>query len=182
MPGAVAAAARDEHIGLDVARRQLEDHGFAIAHVSAGSTPTMRHYHRSGITEFRPGTYVFGDRQQLALKAVEPDDIALTVVATVIARSDDSAVTDAGGKALGRDGRVWLDGFGEVRGARGAVVDVLYDHHSVLRKADGYAVGARVEIIPNNANSAANLHGSVWSIDNDAAVFARCLPAAAKYR
>ena len=69
-PGRSREAAEQERTALSEAAAALARAGFEPRHVSAGSTPTMP-YARSGVaTEYRPGTYVFGDRQQLTLGAV----------------------------------------------------------------------------------------------------------------
>src|SRR5947209_2757498 len=55
----------------------LRDDGFAVLELSAGSTPTAPHVARvPGITEIRPGTYVFSDRDQVALGWGPLDDCA----------------------------------------------------------------------------------------------------------
>jgi len=107
---------------------------------------------------------VFGDRQQLTLGAVKRTQLSLTVVATVIATHGARVVLDAGGKALGRDGPRWLEGFGQLADGSEALIGRLYDHHSVIERYSGepLAVGDRVAIVPNNANSTMALLQSVW--------------------
>jgi D-serine deaminase-like pyridoxal phosphate-dependent protein len=122
-------------------------------------------YARAGIaTEYRPGTYVFGDRQQLALGAMVKKQLALTVVGTVVATHDQRLVLDAGGKSLGRDAPRWLDGYGLLADESQAAVSRLYDHHSVVEpySSQGVDVGDRLSIIPNNANSVMALLESAW--------------------
>jgi D-serine deaminase-like pyridoxal phosphate-dependent protein len=116
----------------------------------------------------RPGTYVFGDRQQLTLGSASASTIGLSVIATVIARRSDRIVTDAGGRALGRDHRSWLAGYGQLADAPTSVVTAVFDHHSVieLREFDAHT-GDRVRIIPNNANSVVALHRSLVCSDGD---------------
>jgi D-serine deaminase-like pyridoxal phosphate-dependent protein len=163
-PGRSREAAEQERTALSEAAATLARAGFEPRHVSAGSTPTMP-YARSGVaTEYRPGTYVFGDRQQLTLGAVDRAQLSLTVVATVIAVQGERVVLDAGGKALGRDGPPWLDGFGELADGSEALIGRLYDHHSVIESYRGepLGVGDRVAIVPNNANSTMVLLRSAW--------------------
>ena len=73
--------------------------------VSGGSTPTLWHTHElDGVTEFRPGTYVYNDRTTAAIGACSWDDCALTVLATVVSTAvPGQAVIDAGSKSLGRE-------------------------------------------------------------------------------
>ena len=122
-------------------------------------------YARSGVaTEYRPGTYVFGDRQQLTLGSVSSNQLSLTVVATVIAVHGERVVVDAGGKALGRDAPRWLEGYGLLANGSETLIDRLYDHHSVIDSYRGnrLRVGDRVAVVPNNANSTMALLRSVW--------------------
>jgi D-serine deaminase-like pyridoxal phosphate-dependent protein len=164
IPGKSREASEQERTALGDAAAALARAGFEPRHVSAGSTPTMPHA-RSGVaTEYRPGTYVFGDRQQLRLGAVERSQLSLSVAATVIAVHGDRVVLDAGGKALGRDAPRWLPGFGQLAGGSEALIAQLHDHHSVIESYRGepLGVGDRVAILPNNANSAMALLESAW--------------------
>jgi D-serine deaminase-like pyridoxal phosphate-dependent protein len=163
-PGRSREAAEQERTALSQAAATLTRAGFEPRHISAGSTPTMP-YARSGVaTEYRPGTYVFGDRQQLTLGAVGRAQLSLTVVATVIAVHGERVLLDAGGKALGRDGPRWLEGFGQLADGSEALIGRLYDHHSVIESYRGEPldVGDRVAIVPNNVNSTMVLLRSAW--------------------
>lgn len=60
-PGNQAQAAASERSLLDAAAADLARHGFEVEHISAGSSPTMPYFGGGPETEFRPGTYVFGD-------------------------------------------------------------------------------------------------------------------------
>ena len=96
--------------------------------VSGGSTPTLWRTHElSGVTEFRPGTYVYNDRTTAAIGACDWDDCALTVLATVVSTAvPGQAVIDAGTKSLGREpmrGTDTADGFGCVLGHPDVVVE-----------------------------------------------------------
>ncbi len=163
-PGRSREAAQQERAALDEAATTLTRAGFETRHISAGSTPTMPYAQAGVATEYRPGTYIFGDRQQLALGAARRAQLSLTIVATVIAVHGERVVLDAGGKALGRDAPRWLEGYGELAGDSRAVVERLYDHHSVIDPYPGttVAVGERVAIVPNNANSAMMVLRSAW--------------------
>jgi D-serine deaminase-like pyridoxal phosphate-dependent protein len=169
VPDQAREAAEQELAALDSAAIALRRAGFAPRHISAGSTPTMP-FARAGLpTEYRPGTYVFGDRRLVALGATAPAQLSLTVVATVVALHGNRVVLDAGGKALGRDSLPWLPGFGELAGP-GTVITRLYDHHSVIEAYDGapLSVGDRVRIVPNNSNSAMSLLRSAWLAEDRA--------------
>lgn len=163
-PGRSRGAAEQERAALSEAAAALAQAGFEPRHLSAGATPTMPYAQPGVATEYRPGTYVFGDRQQLALGALDRAKLALTVVATVIAVHGERVVLDAGGKALGRDAPRWLEGFGHLADDSEALIGRLYDHHSVIERYRGQSlgVGDRVAIVPNNANSTMALVGSAW--------------------
>ena len=166
--GKSQTASQQEQSGLAVAAAELARAGFELEHVSAGSTPTIGYAGGGVITEYRPGTYVFGDRQQLTLGAVQREQLALTVVATVVSVHGDRVVLDAGGKALGRDAPPWLTGFGELADSPGSVITRLNDHHAMIDPHAGPppAVGDRVSIVPNNANSVMALLRSAWLSDD----------------
>jgi D-serine deaminase-like pyridoxal phosphate-dependent protein len=178
-PGQSQEAAEEERRVLSEAASTLTRAGFEPRHLSAGSTPTMP-YARSGVaTEYRPGTYVFGDRQQLTLGSVKSDQLSLTVVATVIAVHGERIVLDAGGKALGRDAPRWLEGYGLLTNGSEMLIDRLYDHHSVIEsyRGDRLQVGDRVAVVPNNANSAMALLRSAWvTEDGETAIELRPVP------
>ena len=75
--------------------------------VSAGSSPTARHAENfAGVTEIRAGVYMFGDLFQAEIETHGADDIAVTVLTSVIGRRLESPgriLVDAGGLALSKD-------------------------------------------------------------------------------
>jgi len=131
-------------------RQRLFDAG------SAGAVP--------GVTEFRPGNYVFYDRMQAALGAAQLEDCALTVLARVISRPDPGRlVIDAGSKTFALDrgahGTDALAGFGQAP-AQGLVLERLSEEHGMLSPgADARSVelGDRLRFVPNHACTVANL-------------------------
>ncbi len=130
---------------------------------SVGSTPTasfMDLAARAGATEARPGTYIFNDRTEMRLGACGLEDVALTILATVVSRpAADRAVIDAGSKTLTSDSFLAGTGFGEVRGEPGLRLVRLSEEHGVMEvPADcDLRVGDRVEIIPNHVCPCVNL-------------------------
>ncbi len=157
-PDAPSAAAVDEGAALTAAAGHLRRAGFEVEVVSAGSTPTTGAQRPGAVTEERPGTYVFGDRQQRALGGCAAEDLALTVAATVVSVRHGRFVVDAGSKALASDRPPWLAGHGSVPQLEGALVTTLSEHHGTV---DGAAalpeVGDVVHIVPNHACTAVNL-------------------------
>ena len=78
--------------------------GIALDELSVGATPTLRFSAgQPGLTELRPGNYVYFDRTQLALESASLDDCALTVLATVVTKHEGRIILDAGSKTLTND-------------------------------------------------------------------------------
>ncbi len=158
-PGAGAGAAADEDAALWSAAQQLTGAGFDVREVSAGSTPTAA-FAGSHITEERPGTYVFNDRQQLVLGSCQAEEMAVTIAATVVSTTvRGQAVIDAGSKALASDRPGWLTGHGSVPDLGGAVVVSLSENHGLvdLGGHPAPAVGTVVTVIPNHICTVVNL-------------------------
>jgi len=151
----------------------LRARGVPVDTISVGSTPTARSAARvAGVTEIRPGTYVYYDATQVALGVAEPEDCAQTVLATVVGRpAPDRVVVDAGTKALPPEnpsGRV--SGFGRVVGHPDLVLERLFEEHGVLRASTGrndLPVGHRVRLVPNHACTTTNLHARLYLVDGD---------------
>ena len=160
-PDRVADAAADEELTLDAAVRRLREAGFDAPVVSAGSTPTAVASSAGSITEERPGTYIFGDRQQANLGGSDPASLALAVAATVVSTSvEGRCVLDSGAKALAKDKPGWLAGHGVVPQLPGAVIQSVYDHHAVLDLPPHLPrprVGDVVAVVPNHACPVVNL-------------------------
>jgi D-serine deaminase-like pyridoxal phosphate-dependent protein len=163
--------AEEERVAVTRAADRLRDAGMEVPVVSVGSTPTALHASSlSGVTEMRPGVYTLFDLAQVALGSCTVDDIAVSVLATVIGhnRRADRMLIDAGALALSKDvsgnkGGQKV-GYGLVCPATGGrpadgliVADVHQEHGMVAYEgpADGverrYPVGTRVRVIPNHA-------------------------------
>jgi D-serine deaminase-like pyridoxal phosphate-dependent protein len=151
--------------------RMLRADGHEAPVISVGSTPSARHIAEvPGVTDIRPGTYVFQDYNQIRLGVATEDVCAGTVHATVIARpAPDRAVVDAGTKAVAADRGmvggvtpVQQEGYGCVKGQAGWHFARASEEHGVLLRldmghADDLRVGDRVELIPNHICPAVNL-------------------------
>src|SRR5262249_11340527 len=113
-PEAVAAAGRSEGGTLGEGAAALRADGLEIEEVSGGSTPTaLSSMATAGVTEGRPGSYVYQDASQVSLGSCRLEDCALTVLATVVsAPARDRAVVDAGSKTLSSD-RLWPEAGGQ---------------------------------------------------------------------
>ena len=165
-PARRRALARDQVSRLAEIGARLRAAGLPADIVSCGATPAFRDVvDIEGITEMRPGNYVFYDAMQVALGVVPADRCALSVLATVVSHAaPDRAVVDAGAKALtldrGAHGLELLPGYGQPRGRRGITVAGLSEEHGWLAleasTAGDLAVGTRLEITPNHACTVVN--------------------------
>lgn len=170
-------------VALDAILSDLDRAGIPAETVSGGSTPTAWRSHEiPGVTEIRPGTYVYNDRATVASGFCTRSDCALTVLATVVSTAvPGQAVVDAGTKALGREprggGEDW--GFGELLDRPEVVVRTMSEEHGILelgRTSWRPRVGDRVRIVPNHVcivthlfDRAVGVRGDtvadVWSIE-----------------
>ena len=163
-----ARAARDEGEAVVRVAEQLAGAGLPVEEISVGSTPSARLAMRiPGVTECRPGNYVFHDGSQVALNTCEASDCAMTVLATVVSvPARDRAVLDAGSKTLSTDPlRPRGNGHGLVLGTSSRI-EALSEEHGVLRVAEGdrFCVGQRVRILPNHACVISNLHDRLYGV------------------
>ena len=115
----LAAVADAEAATLGQLAEAARAQGVAVAELSVGATPTARFSaSRPGLTELRPGNYVYFDRTQVGLGAASLDDCALTVISTVVSKpAPDRIILDAGSKTLSTDGArgfTPLPGFGAI--------------------------------------------------------------------
>ena len=163
--------------------------------VSVGSTPTaLSAQSLDGVTELRAGVYVFQDLFQAGLGVCGLDDIALSVLTTVIGhkRSYRRLLVDAGGLALSKDrgtaeqpvdcayGLVARAGDGAV--IPGLRVDACSQEHGVIELPESldfetFPIGSRLRILPNHACMTAAAHERYHVVDGDdrvAAVWPRC--------
>ncbi|MEO5964811.1 MAG: alanine racemase [Candidatus Limnocylindrales bacterium] len=172
-PGSAGAAALDEVTALEAAADALSAAGFEIAVLSAGTTPTRSLSAGGRVTEIRAGTYALGDRQQIALGAVGPGDVAAVVAATVIAAKTARAVLDAGAKALTKDQASFVTGYGAIPAWPGAIIERLNDYHGMVSLAGGGIrprIGDIVAVVPNHVCPVVDLVGSFVAVQPDGRV------------
>ncbi|HEU4514931.1 MAG TPA: alanine racemase [Nocardioidaceae bacterium] len=170
-PDAPPDAAADEGAALGDAAARLTAAGFEVSVVSAGATPTTGAARPEVVTEERPGSYVFYDRQQLSLGACSADDLALTVATTVVSTGHGRFVVDAGSKALASDRPAWLHGHGWVPSLGEAYVTTLSEHHGIVEGASRTpAVGEVVQVVPNHVCTVVNLFDDYVVVRGDTVV------------
>jgi D-serine deaminase-like pyridoxal phosphate-dependent protein len=158
---------------------RLRAAGWAAPVVSVGSTPTALSAQRlDGVTEVRAGVFVFFDLVMAGIGVCEVDDLALSVLATVIGHREDKGwlVTDAGWMALSRDrgtaGQAVDHGYGLVLDVDGAPIPGLWmsdanQEHGIVSARDGaridfarFPLGSRLRVLPNHACATGAQHGA----------------------
>jgi D-serine deaminase-like pyridoxal phosphate-dependent protein len=153
-PDARAAAAADEVRTLGQSADALSAAEIPVEIVSAGSTPTAVDAATGQVNEIRAGTYLLGDRQQVALGSIPTDGIALHVAATVVSTTvPGQVIMDAGAKCLTKDVPPYLDGHGLLPAYPSAVIGRVNDYHGIVRIPEGAsapALGEVVAIVPNH--------------------------------
>lgn len=136
--------------------------GIELPVVSVGSTPAAAYTPTvSGITEMRPGTYVFKDTTAFRYGIYGPDRCAARFYATVASHpGSDRYIVDAGSKTLALDKSYGHPGHGYIVGHPTAIIDRLSEEHGVVIVPEGdpgFAIGETVEIIPNHVCPTVNL-------------------------
>ena len=166
-------------LGDDLARviDALRAAGLRPPVVSGGSTPAAWRMHEvPGVTEVRPGTYVYNDRTTAATDACEWDEIALTVLATVVSTAvPGQAVIDAGTKALGREPMAARagepdPGYGALLDRPEVTVQRMSEEHGILdlsRTQWRPAVGDVVRVVPNHACIVVHLNDTTYGARDD---------------
>ena len=156
----------------EVADRLRAD-GLEIPSVSVGSTAGARSApSAAGVTEARPGTYVYGDENQVAIGTIPPADTAMTVLSRVIStQRGEPVLVDAGIKAMSSDGSIHGDGrIGTVGSEGGGVLAAGHEEHGFLRGSAPVRVGDLIRIRPNHACGLTNMHSHVFAVENGVVV------------
>ena len=167
---ALAAFAERERSAAVAAAAALRAADLPATVVSVGSTPTA-HFacDLSGVTEVRAGVYTFFDLVMAGIGVCSLDDIALSVLTTVIGHQKERGwlVVDAGWMALSRD-RGTADqtvdqGYGLVCDIEGRVIEDLIvksanQEHGIVARRGGerdplpdLPIGTPLRILPNHA-------------------------------
>lgn len=151
------------------AAEELRSKGVRVRTVSVGSTPASRFCGLlEGVTEIRPGTYIFGDLTQVKAGALQVEDCALTVKVTVVSRpAPDRAVIDAGTKVFTSDGEDSPVGTGRgyVLEHPDITVEWFNEEHGILHLPEGcreLSVGDCLHIIPVHCCAVVNMFDEVW--------------------
>ena len=190
--------ARQEAETLADLRARAAASGIALDDISVGATPTLRFSAgQGGVTELRPGNYVYFDRTQVALGAAALDDCALTVLATVVSKHPGRIILDCGSKTLTNDqarGIAAAAGYGAVLAGESDDLDYareiddtltierLSEEHATVRVTGATRLepGDRVRVVPNHSCVVSNLVDVVRLVDGEQVI--DTLPVAARGR
>ena len=181
---AVREVAEAERAAVVAAAEIIRGNGLSCDIVSVGSTPTALHAeHLDGVTEMRPGVFMFSALFQHSIGSGELVDLAVSVLTSVIAWRDDEAraMVDAGALALSQD-RGAPDVNGEY--AYGMAADIagrplpgdlrirqMNQEHGFLPGLDhALKVGERLRILPNHVCSTASQYDRYHVIDENGTV------------
>lgn len=176
-------AAKNERDTAVTAAERLRAAGLPVDTVSVGSTPTAHAAEDlTGVTELRAGNYVFFDLVMTGLGVCRIEDLALSVVVTVIGHRPEYGwiVTDGGWMAMSRDRGTSVQaqdqGYGLVTDLYGTLVPGLVmtaasQEHGTLTARDGaqlpdLPVGTRLRVLPNHACATAAQHQGYHVIDS----------------
>ncbi|MEP7383781.1 MAG: alanine racemase [Gemmatimonadota bacterium] len=159
---------------LAAALDRMEGAGVRPRVVSGGSTPAAWRMHEiPGVTEVRPGTYVYNDRTTAEIGACAWEDCALTVLATVVSTAvEGQAVVDAGCKALGREPvrGVAGEGYAALLDRPEVTVERMSEEHGILdltRTSWRPRVGDVVRLVPNHVCIVVHLNDSIFGVRRD---------------
>jgi D-serine deaminase-like pyridoxal phosphate-dependent protein len=177
-------AADNERDSIGRAAAQLRDAGFACPVVSLGSTPTaLAATDLSGVTDVRAGNFVFFDLVMNRVGVCALDDIALSVVVTVIGHQPDKqwVITDGGWMATSQD-RASDGQYGLVCDLAGKLIPELVmrqanQEHGILSLREGsnaalpiLPVGTRLRILPHHACATAAQHREYHLVDGNTTI------------
>ncbi len=189
-PEALKAIAEQERAGAVRAAERLREAGLPCPVVSVGSTPTALSAEQlDGVTEVRAGVYVLFDLVMRNVGVCTEDDIALSVLTTVIGHQQEKgwAIVDAGWMAMSRDRGTQKQphdfGFGQVCTEDGTLLEGYIlssanQEHGVLSHVDEadrniverFPIGTRLRILPNHACATGAQHPEYQAILLDGTV------------
>jgi len=170
----------EAHRMVEPVARALE--AMAAAHVpveivSGGSTPAAEFCGQiPGLTEIRPGTYVYNDLNTLYQGACRLEDCAVHILTTVVSTAvTGHAMIDAGSKTLSSDplSAGAKAGFGRIMEALDAPLFKLSEEHGhvdATKSEHRFCVGEVLSIIPNHICTCINMHDEAFLIRNNQVV------------
>jgi D-serine deaminase-like pyridoxal phosphate-dependent protein len=190
-PGKLQQLAEQERREIVAAAEQLRTAGFPCPEVSVGSTPTaLSATNLPGVTEVRAGVYVFFDLVMSNVGVCTPQDIALSVLTTVIGHQAEKGwvIVDAGWMAMSRDRGTAKQahdyGYGAVCDVQGHVLEgytvtAANQEHGIIGRNGGlpdkdiatrFPIGTLLRILPNHACATGAQHGEYHLVDGSGQV------------
>ncbi|GIP37233.1 alanine racemase [Paenibacillus sp. J31TS4] len=155
---------------LHETKRLLAAEGIDVPEVSVGSTPTSKYIEElTGVTEMRPGAYVFGDGTQLSTGIIDESECAMSVLATVVSHPrEGTAIIDGGSKTFSSDLNAHRPGHGFCVSSPEVYIERLSEEHGILKTPPGSfpEVGERLRFLPNHCCATTNLHDTLVGIRN----------------
>ena len=162
--------AKQEAESLVRTQTLLKKDGIHIEEISVGSTPTSKFIaEQVGVTEMRPGAYVFGDRSQLALGIIDKKQCAMKIVATVVSVPRTGvAIIDAGSKTFSSDANAHFPGYAVWEENDDVYVERLSEEHGNCHVPENVElkVGQQLTFIPNHCCTVTNLHDRLMGCRN----------------
>lgn len=148
--------------------------GLPLSIVSGGSTPLLFQSHRiPGMTEIRPGTYIFNDKNTWNMEACKQEDCAATILTTVVSTArPGQVIIDGGSKTFSSDRLANSSevSYGHFVDAPQAVMAKMNEEHGFVdvHNVDReFSVGDRLRVIPNHICVAVNLHEQIYGVRGD---------------
>lgn len=185
----LAAMAEQERLAAVTSATRLNNANMPCAVVSVGSTPTaLFATDLTGVTEVRAGVFVFFDLVMAGLGVCDQNDIALSVVTSVIGKNSkkDWVLTDAGWMALSRDrgtANQAVDyGYGKVCDDKGRSIGSLNvtstnQEHGIIEcdpaqstQPMSLPVGTKLRILPNHACATAAMHDRYYVTEDGSSI------------
>ncbi len=169
IPAEQAPALNEVESKLSAVLERLSRSGITCEVVSGGSTPSASNSHLMPLlTEIRPGTYVFNDRNTMGVGACDLSDCALRVLVTVVSNAvPGRAIIDGGSKTFSGDR--WISGektgFGLIVERPDIHFEAMSEEHGHLALPDNGRkpeVGERLTVIPNHVCTCVNMHDRIW--------------------
>lgn len=145
--------------------------GLTLSVVSGGSTPTAFYSHLlPGVTEIRPGTYIFYDCNCVRIGAAAWEDCALKVRCRIVSTSvEGGAIIDGGSKTFSDAASIHGSGFGRLVQCPEVLCEKMNEEHGYLKlESSGFSPGAGdlVDVIPNHACTTVNMHHLLYGVRN----------------
>ncbi len=155
-------------------KQNIEEQGIAVKEVSVGGSPALELMaHQDGITELRPGVYIFNDGATVSRGGASFNNCAATVLTTIISvPNKNRMVVDGGAKTFSycRPGIVYGNKImhGVLRGRTDIYLSKLSEEHGVFETDNGnmdfsaYNVGDKIEVIPAHTCPVINLFDTAY--------------------